>query len=352
MYDVVSAMTSMSGTLVPAMRPGCIDVHCHVVPVDLPMDPTAGRAILWPRMQCDGGHMATFTAGPTTRKFDDRSWLASRRIDHMDRYQIAVQVLSPLPELLGYWFEPAATAILCRHTNEVLARMVDAHPTRFAALGALPMNDVALAIEEARRLKSEGFAGVEIGSNINGVSPADERYHELFAALESLDLCVFVHGIRPAVAGRLLGPDVMAPIVGIPFDTALCVASFIATGAPDRWPALRVGFSHGGGGIGAVIDRLTHVWSVMPDLKQQQPLNPLHEARRYFYDILTFSADYTRYLVAKLGSAALFVGTDFPAGGMGLMDPMAFLGELDVAPQDFDNLMQGTARRFLGARAF
>lgn len=326
---------------------GCIDVHCHVVPVDLPLDPTGGKLELWPQMRCDGGHTATFVAGNVTRKFDDRSWLASKRIDFMDQHGIGVQVLSPLPELLGYWFEPAATAVMCSHTNNVLASMVEAHPTRFAAFGGLPMNDIGLALAEARRLKSLGFAGVEIGSNINGVSPADERYAELFAALEELQLAIFVHGIRPATAGRLLGPEVMGPIIGIPADTALCVASFIACDILGRWPELRVGFSHGGGGIGAVIDRLQHVWSVMPDLKAAIARSPLEEARRYFYDILTFSPEYTRYLVEKIGSASLFVGTDFPAGGMGLMDPVGFLDQLQLSPQDRDNISHLTARRFL-----
>lgn len=332
-----------------AMRPcECIDVHCHVVPLDLPVDPTGGQLSQWPTMHCNGGHTATFTVGSTTRSFDDRSWVPSRRLDHMDRHGIALQVLSPLPELLAYWFEPKATEVLCRHVNETLFRMVAAHPTRFAALGALPMNDVGLAIAEARRLAGAGFAGVEIGSNINGLSPADARYSELFDVLAELDLSVFVHGIRPATEGRLLGPDVMAPIVGIPFDTALCAASFIATRALERWPGLRIGFSHGGGGIGAVIDRLHYVWSVMPDLKHQLPRSPLEEARRFFYDVLTFGADYSRYLVEKLGSASLFVGTDFPAGGIGLMDPMGFLRELNVSTEDMDNLTHKTARRFLG----
>jgi aminocarboxymuconate-semialdehyde decarboxylase len=299
-------------------------------------------------MSCDGGHVATFVAGATRRRFDDRSWAAARRLEHMDDKGIAVQVISPLPELLGYWFEPAATEILCRHTNDVLARMVDAHPTRFAALGGLPMNDVSRAIAEAQRLRRLGFVGVEIGSNVNGISPTDARYHTLLSCLEELGLAVFVHGIRPAVDGRLRGPEVLAPIVGIPMDTTLCVASFIAMGILDRWPRLRVAFSHGGGGIGAVIDRLRHVWSVMPELREQMPADPLKEARRYFYDILTFSPQYTRYLIDKLGSASLFVGTDFPAGGMGLMDPMEFLQQLALSPTERADLTRGSALRFLG----
>lgn len=326
---------------------GIIDVHCHVVPVDLPADPTGGKLALWPKMCCDGGHAATFVAGSTTRRFDDRSWLPSRRIDYMDQHGIDVQVLSPLPELFAYWFEPQQTALICRHINDVLAGMVDAHPQRFAALGSLPMNDPASAIAEAGRLKSLGFSGVEIGSNINGISPVDPQFSEVFAALHELDLAVFVHGVRPATEGRLVGPGVLAPIVGIPMDTALCVSSFIGANMLQRLPDLRVAFSHGGGALGAVIDRFEHVWRVMPELRQSLPNGPLSEARRFYYDILTFGHEYTRFMLQKIGSEQLFVGTDFPAGGMGLMDPKAFVEELGLSADEFERLVHLNARRFL-----
>lgn len=325
---------------------GLIDVHCHVVPSELPADPTGGRLSLWPSMCCDGGH-ASFTAGPVTRRFDERSWLASRRIDHMDAHGIAVQVLSPLPELFAYWFEPEATALMCRHVNDAIARMVETHPQRFAALGGLPMNDPALAIVEARRLKAAGFAGVEIGSNINGVSPADARFAEVLAVLQDLDLSVFVHGVRPETAGRLIGPEVLSPIIGVPLDTALCVASFIGAGVLDRLPRLRVAFSHGGGALGAVIDRFEHVWNVMPELQRELQCSPLQEARRYWYDILTFGTRYTRFLIDRVGADRLFAGTDFPAGGMGLMDPVAFVAQLELDDDALERVAHLNAREFL-----
>jgi aminocarboxymuconate-semialdehyde decarboxylase len=331
---------------------GLIDVHCHVVPLDLPVDPTGGKLALWPQMTCCAdGHTAMFVAGPTTRKFDGRTWLASRRIDYMDQHGIDMQTLSPVPELFAYWFEPSATAIMCRYVNDAMAKMVDENPTRFAALGGLPMNDPEMAIAEARRLKKLGFAGVEIGSNINGISPADARYADVLATLHELDLAVFVHGVRPATEGRLVGPQVLAAIVGIPGDTSLCVASFISARVLDTLPNLRVGFSHGGGGIGAVIDRFEHIWSVMPELKEAIPTSPLLEARKFYYDIMTFDTDYTLHLMNKFGSQALFVGTDFPAAGMGLMDPVGYIDKMNLTGDDLENVRHRNARRFLGMKA-
>jgi aminocarboxymuconate-semialdehyde decarboxylase len=297
-------------------------------------------------MTCDGGHEATFIAGPTTRRFDSRTWSAERRIEHMDRYGIAVQALSPLPELLAYWFEPRQTALLCRHVNDAMARMVQAHPSRFVALGGLPMNDADLAVAEARRLREIGFAGIELGSNINGLSLAEPRFSDVLNALHELDLSVFVHGLRPEVTGRLVGPPVLGAVVGVPMDTALCVTSFIGARVLERLPRLRVGFSHAGGGFGSVLDRLRHVWTLMPELREQMP-DPVAEARRFFYDALTFGADYARHVIDRVGADQVFVGTDFPGGGMALMDPMAFLRELKLCAQDEVKVSRETAQRFL-----
>ena len=328
---------------------GIIDVHCHVVPLDLPADPTGGKLAMWPQMTCCAdGHTANFIAGPTMRKFDSRTWLDSARIDYMDKHGIDMQTLSPVPELFAYWFEPSATAVMCRYVNDSMAKMVEANPARFTALGGLPMNDPALAIEEAKRLKKHGFAGVEIGSNINGISPADARYHEVLATLHELDLAVFVHGVRPATEGRLVGPAAMAAVVGIPGDTSLCVASFISSRVLDTLPNLRVGFSHGGGGFGAVIDRFQHIWSVMPELKEAIPSSPLAEARKFYYDLMTFDTDYTLHLLNKFGSQSIFVGTDFPAAGMGLMDPAAYIDQMKLTGDDLENVRHRNARRFLG----
>ena len=48
--------------------------------------------------------------------------------------------------------------------------------------------------------KALGLKGVHVGSHVNGVSIADERFYPFFEAAESLGLFVFVHGIKPGGA--------------------------------------------------------------------------------------------------------------------------------------------------------
>ena len=59
------------------------------------------------------------------------------------------------------WLEPEDGLELARFLNEVLAGMLEQEPERFYALGSVPLQDVDLAADEVRRIKSLGLHGVE-----------------------------------------------------------------------------------------------------------------------------------------------------------------------------------------------
>ena len=94
-----------------------IDVHTHFVPSEFPGAPdTEAR---WPSM-CHrvGGTAEVMIDGKAFRRIDSRSWAAERRIADMEEADVTRQVLSPMPELLSYWFDSAAGLAMCRHMNE------------------------------------------------------------------------------------------------------------------------------------------------------------------------------------------------------------------------------------------
>lgn len=327
--------------------PPLVDVHCHIVPSSLPADPTGGEISTWPCLTCSAGKASMTIGGKHYRDFDDRNWSVERRVEHMDAQNIELQALSPLPELLSFWIDAPAAAVMCDHVNGAIADMAAAAPDRFVGLGMVPLQDVDLAIGHARRLKEDfGFPGVEIGSNIDGVSPADPKFDPFYEAAAALDLSIFVHGLKPAAPERFIGPGPMPAIIGVPMDTAIAISSFLASGFTDRHPNLRLLFSHGGGAIGAVLERFQHVWSLMPAL--QNAPSPADAIRRLFFDVMTFDAAYSNHLINKIGAQSFVVGTDYPAGGMGLMNPSEFLQSLTVPEQDLNNIARTNGLRFLG----
>jgi len=326
--------------------PSVIDVHAHVVPAGFPAAP-ASCAHHWPSMRHEDADRASVMIGEREfRKLDSRSWDAARRIGDMDAQGVAIQALSPMPELLSYWIEPDGALDLARHVNGEIAAMIAHAPTRFSGLGMAPLQDVEVAARELGRMQADGLCGVEIGSNVLGKSPGDPAFDPFYAEAERLGMAVFVHALHPVGIERLVGPKALAAFVGFPTDVGLAAASFITGGALAKFPALRVGFSHGGGTLAALLPRLENGWRLAPEF-QAAFAAPTQTARRMFYDNVVFDPALLRHLIATFGDTQVFAGSDYPyiAGQDFPGRPFEAMG-LDAAA--LDRLRAGNARRFLG----
>ncbi len=290
-----------------------IDVHTHVVPASFPANPSPANNPRWPCMCLrDADHGVIEFAGKAFRELDARSWNVTHRIEDMDRDGIDVQVLSPMPELLSYWFTAADGLSLTRYVNHQIAEMVARAPTRFHGLGMVPLQDVKLATDELARLKADGFKGIQIGSNINGVMPGDARFEAFYAECERLSLAVFVHALHPVGAERLKDFPDLVPFAAFPLDTGLAAMHLIRAGVLERYPRLRIGFSHGGGAVLPLTHRLKQGWLSSEGFNGLLPHAPHHYAARCFYDSLVYDADYLRYFMADFAPGQVFAGSDYP----------------------------------------
>mgnify|MGYP003625534825 CR=1 FL=1 len=289
-----------------------IDMHTHVVPADFPAYPGKQLGHAWPCMHCGEHHRTVMIGGKPFRQVEDNAWDPRRRIDEMAAEGVAVQVLSPMPELLSYWFELPDALAFGRHINGTIAAMVAHDPSHFHGLGMVPLQDPQRAAREVRSLKHEfGLRGVEAGSNINGIALADRRFDPFFQALEEEDMCLFVHALHPTTE-RLYGPALMEALVAFPNENGLGIAAFIANGVLDRFPRLRVAFSHGGGSFPMILPRLQHGWHSNAALRDTMPHAPEETARRFWYDTLVYSEQALAYLIQVYGHERLMVGSDYP----------------------------------------
>ncbi len=298
-------------------HPGCacgIDAHAHVVPENFPAYIGSKAPADWPSMAAaQACHRNVMISGKVYRTVSDKCWDTAKRIADLPEMGLALQVVSPMPELLSYWMQPADAQQLLRFLNDQIAGMVAESNGALAGLGAVPLQDTDLAIRELEYVvKVLGFPGVEIGSNINGEPIGAPRFDPFFEACEALGACVFVHAIRPAGMDRLVGPPALQQVLAYPGDVGLAAASVITSNLLPRRPDLRIAFSHGGGTLGLLLPRLQQGWGVFPALKEQVSESPAEQARRLFYDTLVFDDKALRYLVDSFGPTQLLVGTDHP----------------------------------------
>jgi len=329
-----------------------IDVHAHVVPKSLPADPTGGSIGAWPSVHCEAcGRLATVKVGDRPfREIDDRSWSVATRIADMDAAGVDAQALSPMPELLAYWIAPDAAVELNRHVNHTIADMVAQRPDRFYGLGAVPMQDPDRAAREVSELRGRfGLSGIEVGSNIAGAYLGDDRFDPVFAAAQENDLAIFVHALHPLQAKDIARHANLAPFAAFPVDTALCAASLIMEGVLERFPRLRLAFSHGGGVLAPMLHRMEFGWNSTGGFNGTLPSSPKAYARRFFYDSLVYDTAYLEHLTQHIAPGQVFLGTDYPYL-IQQPDPRGFIETASGLAGVDESIWSQAAERFLGVR--
>jgi aminocarboxymuconate-semialdehyde decarboxylase len=297
-------------------RAGLVDVHTHAIDPDLPDLRRAYPHDLWPSVERTSETDARLKfGGQPYRRIDHRCWSPDTRLLDMDREGVAVQVLSPIPVTFCYQASATGAAELASAQNEFLARIVRRYPTRFAALGTVPLQDPDRAVEEMRRCMCQpGFLGVEIGTQVGGIELADPSLDRFFAVAHELGAMVLVHPSDQDLSARVTGLR-LGFGAGMPIETALAAAALIVSGALVRRPEVRICLAHGGGALPAMIGRLDK-GAIIAGIPADSPNLPSRLARQFWCDSLTYTREALHAAVEVFGRDHVVFGSDYPFPAM------------------------------------
>lgn len=246
------------------------------------------------------------------RRVKENCWNPDVILPEMDAHHVDMMTLCTIPVLFNYWAKAEHTHEWAQFINNHLIDIQNQYPSRFIALGTLPMQDVSLSMKELERCHSLGMPGVEIGSHIEDKNLDDPIFFPLWEAAESLGMAIFVH------PWEMMGQNEMRKywlpwLVGMPAETSRAICSFIFGGIFDKFPQLRVMFAHGGGSFPFTVGRVSHGWHCRPDLVN---LNDVKDPREYigkfWVDGITHDDDALRFLVDLMGADRIAYGTDYP----------------------------------------
>jgi aminocarboxymuconate-semialdehyde decarboxylase len=190
--------------------------------------------------------------------------------------------------------------------------------------------------------------GVEVGSNIAGAYLGDARFDPFFAAAQEQEMAIFVHSLHPLVARDVARHPMLTPFAGFTVDTAMCAASLIMEGVLERFPRLKLGFSHGGGVLAPILHRMEFGWGSTEGFAGKLPQSPKAYARRFFYDSLVYDEAYLEHLTTHIAPGQVFLGTDYPYL-IQQPEPRAFIQSASARPGVGDSIWSDAARRFLGS---
>lgn len=246
------------------------------------------------------------------REIEDNCWDPDVRITDYQKFNTQVQVVCTIPVMFSYWAKPQDCLELSEFLNDDIANLVHKYPKNYIGLGTLPMQDADLAVKELERMKEIGLVGIQIGSNINNENLSEPQFSPIFEACEKLGMAIMVHPWN--MMGKANMEKYWLPwLVGMPGETSRAICSMIFGGVFERFPKLRVNFSHAGGSFLPTIGRVEHGFNCRPDLVAiDNPVNPREYLGKFWVDCITHDPLMLEYVLKLQGSKRVSLGSDYP----------------------------------------
>jgi aminocarboxymuconate-semialdehyde decarboxylase len=326
-----------------------IDMHAHAGV------PEAGK-FMAPHLDVSTIPLAHFASQATKdlnakQESDIRSRMTAydERLADMDRMGVDMQYVMPAPPQLYHTVALEYAVPAARMVNEGIAAYCARHKDRLIPCGTVPMQDGNEAAKELEHVvKTLGFKGVEILTNVNGRELSDPAFEPFWKKAEELGALVAIHP-NGFTEGKRLSRFYFNNVVGNPFETTLALHYLIFDGVFERYPKLKVFAMHGGGYLGGYSGRIDHAWGARSDSHGDLPKPPGHYLRNnVFFDTVVFTPLQLESLVKTFGIGRILMGTDFPFDMMEA-DPIGHVASVDMLDDTSRAAIDGgTAKALLG----
>ncbi len=324
-----------------------IDIHTHIIPEHLPR---------WSEKFGYNGFIHLDHHKPCCarmmkddeffREIQSNCWDPEKRIEECNHTHVDVQVLSTIPIMFNYWAKPQDCLEISRFLNDHIAEVVERYPKKFIGLATVPMQATDLAIREMERCKKLGYAGLQIGTNINDQNLDERAFFPIYEAAEELGLALFVHPWN-MMGARQMSKYWLPWLVGMPAETNRAICSLIFGGVFERFPKLRFAFAHGGGSFPANIGRIERGFNVRPDLTAiDNQVNPRDYLGHFYVDSLIHDEAFLKYVINLLGEDRVCIGSDYPFP-LGEDRPGEEIEALKLPKKTNDKLMYKNALEWL-----
>ena len=250
----------------------------------------------------------------TTHTFYDRltTWQPSHAVEAMDKDGIAVSVLSiGTPSVwLG---DVQASRTLARECNDAAAKMQSDYKGRFGHFATIPLPDVEGSLREIEYLYDTlGADGIALTTNYDDKYPGEDAFAPVFDELNRRNAVVYFHPTAASFAFNRV-KDIPPPTIEFPFDTTRTITSLLFSGTFSRCPNIRWIFSHGGGALGMVANRLAGLAKNRPELAARVPNGVKAELSKLYLDVVGVTTPGALAAVLDIVPVSqLLFGTDYP----------------------------------------
>jgi 6-methylsalicylate decarboxylase len=274
-----------------AEKPTRIDVHHHIAP------PAWVEAL----------KKAKLDTPPVV------NWSAEQSLADMDKGGVATAMTSPTTPQVGF-LPPADAARVAREANEYARKLADDHPGRFGVFATLPMPYPDESLKEiAYALDTLHADGIGMLTSYGDKWLGNAQFQPVFDELNRRKAVVYTHPTSASCCVNVM-PPVPDYAVEWGADTTRTIIDLIFSGASRRYADIDFIFSHGGGVLTAVAERLQiQLLRVPPFAGKITHDQVQHELNRFFYDTAQVANAVTIEALAELVPTSQIVfGSDFP----------------------------------------
>ena len=191
--------------------------------------------------------------------------------------------------------------------------MVADHPTRYGMFASLPLPDTGASLVELEyALNVLRAEGIVLLTNYRDRYLGDPGFAPVLDELNRRKTVVYVHPTACGCSVNVL-PDNPTSLIEFPHDSTRTITSLLFSGSVSRCPDIRFIFTHAGGTLPFLANRIARITTTDRHLSARVPDGAMPVFKRLYYDTaasanpMSFGA-----LMQLVTPRSVLLGTDFP----------------------------------------
>lgn len=276
-------------------------------------------------------------------------WSLQSTLSDMNKAGTATAILSATTPQVSF-LDANLAKKFARENNEYAAQLAGDHKGRFGSFAMLPMQNMDDALAEiAYALDVLKADGIGILTSYGDKWLGDPSFAPVMEELNRRKAILYTH---PTAANccRNLQPDTPPTVIEYGTDTSRTIVSIIFSGTAARYPNIRFIFSHAGGTIPFLTERLQKMPVIDPKLQAMVPNGVMHELQRFYYDTAWASNPYAMSSLLKMvNKDQVLFGSDYPYRTS--EDNIKGLIDYGFTQKDLNQITRGNALKLMPQRA-
>ena len=242
-----------------------------------------------------------------------RNWSVAKTLEDMAKAGIATSMLSVTTPQVSFT-DAAHAKRMARESNEWTAKLAQDNKGKFGSFAMLPMQNTDDALQElAYALDVLKADGIGLLTSYGDKWLGHASFAPIMDELNRRKAILYTHPTAANCCRTILTPEIPPTVIEFGTDTTRTITDIVFSGTAARCPDLKFIFSHAGGSLPFLVERLIKLPIQDPKLAPRVPRGVLFELKRFFYDTAWTAHPGALASLTKLVDVSqILLGSDYP----------------------------------------